>query len=355
MKNFTLLLFMLLTIFGFAQQSLSQTEKNFDLDREAITLFDYRNTFEEEVLYQSCHGTFYNPEGILELNTLGLDSLWSVGIVNKGEWDTTFLKPNHRPYSLATDTINPYPINQHAVFEIDVQKPDWAIEENNCWSYFVFQMDFACNTDTLKDGMYIEISFDGGEHFVNALDMDAVLNTNNAPDNILNIAAAQSSFVQDNILGYSGIVREDYGGNNMETFEIDLEWNNEHGFEVKHAKIRVHFVSDSIDTQKNGIIINDLWIQVDDFCFSNVNQTRLENTFTYAFPNPVQSKSKIVFPNPKHKTATVYIYSPLGKLVNTINTQNDCININANTYSKGVYTFKVHCNNHINSGKFVVL
>ncbi len=94
-----------------------------------------------------------------------------------------------------------------------------------------------------------------------------------------------------------------------------------------------------------------------DYCFfqnsSGITQENINNI--QVFPNPVQGKSKIVFPNPKHKTATVYIYSPLGKLINTINTQNDCIEINANTYSKGVYTFKVHCNNNINSGKFVVL
>ncbi len=242
MKNFTLFLFMLIAIGGFTQQTLAQTENNFDLDRELIYIYDYYNTFEEETHMNDYQGTINNPEGILELNTLGLDSLWSVGIVNKGEWDTTFLLPNDRPYSLATDTINPYPISQHAVFEIDVKKPDWAIEENYCWSYFMFHMIFSCDTDTLTDGMYIEISFDGGEHFVNALDMDAVLNTSNAPD-FVNISSAQSSFVQDSILGYSGIVkRNDYWGNNMEYFTITTNWDDEHALYVNHAKIRVHFV-----------------------------------------------------------------------------------------------------------------
>jgi len=361
MKKVTFIfIFLGLTILAMAQKETENPELSNGNEREVlpVTIFFYMNEFEESYYYDDFLGYNYDTTGIFELNTMDSDSLWCVGMPNKGVWDTTTLLSFSRPNALMTDTVNAYPPNNHSIFELNIKKPEWTYYYNYCWSRFLLQMGFACDTDSLNDGMYFEISFDGGDNFANLLDSTSIINLPNGPDRIENFAFPQYSFVMDTIVGYSGIVKElTTQGVYMENIEAEFLWDDENGFDVTEAIIRVHFVSDSIDNQRKGVIIDNLYVLVEEWCHYVSIDDFEERTSDEVFvtPNPVSDLSKICFKNEKNELAQIRVFSNTGELVKVYATQENFVEISKSEFTKGIYIFQIQVGYKYNNGKFVVV
>jgi len=359
-KTFLIFMILVLAVSAMAQKETVNLDVNSDNLREVlpVTIFTYHDKFEESYYFDMFYYYNYDTTGILELNTLGLDSLWTAGMPNKDNWDTTFLMQHSRPLALMTDTQNYYPNNNHSVFNLNIEKPAWTYYYNYCWSRFLLQMSFACDTDTLKDGLFFEISFDGGSSFVNLMDSNLVLNSPNGPDRIDNFAFPQSSYVQDTIIGYSGIVKNNYSEYTyMESLEVDFLWDDENGFDVTDAIVRVHFVSDSIDNAKKGVMIDNLYVTVEEWChYVNIEEFKdEENEVVYVTPNPVSEKSKIVFENERSELAQIRVFSNTGKLVEVYTTRENFVEIIKSEFNKGIYIFQIQVGDKYYNGKFVVV
>jgi hypothetical protein len=359
-KAIFVFIFLVLAILTMAQKETVNKDVNSDNLREVlpVTIFNYHDKFEESYYFDMFLYYNYDTTGILELNTLGLDSLWTVGMPNKDNWDTTFLMQHSRPLALMTDTQNYYPNSNHSVFNLNIEKPAWTYYYNYCWSKFIFSMSYVCDTDTLKDGMFIEVSFNGGEDFVNILDTSAIYNAENSPDLIENLTDYKSSYVQDTILGFSGGI---FGNipeqSNFSGFAAEFWWDDENGFDVTNARIRVHFVSDNVDNNKKGIIIDDLSILVEEWChYVNIEEFKHEeNEIVYMTPNPITENSKIFFENTENDLAQIRIFSNTGKLVDMYTTRDNFIEISKFEFNKGIYIFKIQVVDKYYYGKFVVV
>lgn len=325
-----------------------------------VTIFYYHDEFEESYYYDEYLGYNYDTTGILNYNVLGLDSIWMAGIPNKSVWDTSYLHEQSRPKALLTDTVNPYPPNNHSVMEINVEKPAWTAMYNYCWSLFVLQFDFACDTDTLKDGMYIEISFDGGQSFVNSMNPEAILNANKGPDNIDNFSVSQMSIIGDSVLGYTGnIINNVYEpGLNypyMESFSLGLWWDDVHGYDVTNAKVRMHFVSDSIDNTRQGIMLDYLSVYVEEWChYIGIENEKQDTDKPFLYPNPLTRESKIQYNNNSNKLAKLNIYNSTGALIHKTKTYNDHFMIGNKNFKSGIYFYQLIVGDANYTGKFIV-
>ncbi|MFP4664212.1 MAG: T9SS type A sorting domain-containing protein [Bacteroidales bacterium] len=359
-KAIFIFIFLVLAILTMAQKETVNQELSNGNSREVlpVTIFYYMNEFEESYYYDDFLGYNYDTTGIFELNTMDSDSLWCIGAPNKENWDTTILDGFSRPNALITDTISNYPNNNHSVFELNIEKPEWTYYYNYCWSRFIFQMSFICDTDTLKDGFFIEISFNGGGDFANILDTTAILSAENSPDRIDNLTSFRSSFVMDTIFGFSGNIR---GGvpeiTELDCFSSIFWWDDVNGFDVTNAKIRVHFVSDSIDNQRKGVLIDNLTVSVEEWChYVDIDDfENPKNESVFVSPNPINENSKILFNNTENNLAQIRIFSNTGKLIEVYSTKKDFIEISKSEFNKGIYIFQIQVGDKYYNGKFVVV
>lgn len=359
---FILLIFILCST-SFAQRNTPDCNKNKNSKEVLpVLIFEYYDKFEESHYYDEYLGYNYDTTGILNYNVLGLDSLWMAGIPNKSEWDTSCLQEPSRPKALLTDTANPYPPNNHSVMEIHVEKPAWTAMYNYCWSRFLFKVDIACDTDSLKDGMYMEISFDGGQSFVNAMDTGAILDANNGPDEIMNIENLESyplSMIGDSVLGFTGHFNNVYEPESnypyMEGIGLEYWWDDAHGYDVTEAVIRIHFVSDSIDNPRQGIMMDDLYVLVEEWCYYVGKEDIEQNTNKpFLYPNPLTTESKIYFNNNSNKLAILNIYTSTGALIHKEETYNEHFIIGNKNFNPGIYMYQLNVDNTTFSGKFIV-
>ena len=323
-----------------------------------VTIFRYYDGFESFGYWDEYLGVIENDSNlnIIRYNVLGFDSLWCAGTPNKSEWDSTYLPLLSRPNALLTDSVNSYPPNNHSVMEIVVEKPVWTEMFDFCWSSLGLSFGFICDTDTLNDGIYIDISFDGGNNFVNALDFDALLEVNNGPDTIQHYSNLDISMIQDSILGFSGRMINESGISFLEGFNLKLRWYDESGFDVSEAIIQLHFISDSIDNYKQGILIDEFLVTVKEWChYVDVDDLEFpENDELIAFPNPVVNKSLIRFPNGTNQIAILSVFNSLGQLEMNRRTENDYFIVKNVDFDIGIYHYILVVDNRRYCGKFVV-
>ncbi|HKK64046.1 MAG TPA: T9SS type A sorting domain-containing protein [Bacteroidales bacterium] len=327
-----------------------------------VTIFAFGDRFEYFAYSDEYQGLIENDSSlnILKYNILGIDSVWAAGIPEKNVWDSTILRDYSKPRALLTDTANPYPPNNHSVMEINVEKPAWTAMYNYCWSRFELIFDYVCDTDTLKDGMYIEISFDGGQSFVNAMDTAAILNANNGPDDIENFVASQMSMIGDSVLGYTGNIKNNWyepGGNHpyLKSFELILWWDDIHGYDVTNTIVRIHFVSDSIDNPRQGIMIDDLGVKVEEWCYViGKEENELNNNKHTLYPNPVIKESWLKFNNKNRHKASLKIYNSTGSIVFTDVTKENQFIISNRQFKPGIYMYRLIVGDTNYTGKFIV-
>ncbi|MDA3912360.1 MAG: T9SS type A sorting domain-containing protein [Bacteroidales bacterium] len=356
--NLLLVFLIMLQFNGFAQHERPRWVTENSKEVLPVTIFRYKDGFEYFGYWDEYLGLTENDSSlnILRYNVLGLDSLWCAGMPNKSEWDSTYLPLSSKPNALLTDSVNTYPPNNHSVIEIVVEKPAWTEMFNYCWSTLDIKFGLICDTDTLNDGIYIDISFDGGNSFVNALDFNALLEVDNGPDIIEHYSNLDISMIQDSILGFSGRMINEGGISLLEGFDLKLKWDDQSGFDVSEAIIQIHFISDSIDNNKQGILIDELSVTVKEWChYVGVNDLEFaENNELIAFPNPVLNESLIRFPNGTEQIATLSVFNSLGQLELNCRTENDYFIVKNEDFDIGIYHYTLVVDDRRYCGKFVV-
>lgn len=226
-------------------------------------------------------------------------NIWELGTPSKVIFDSAY----SLPLALVTDTINTYPNNNTSSFSFIV----WT----DCnWSAVYFMHRF--NTDTLSDGCVIEYSVDGGTTWNNIINSTYTLwNFYSNSDTI----ASNSSKP-----GYSGTA--DWAASSFQGFTLDTV-----------VEYRFTFTSDSINTNKDGWMIDN--IQIQNSWFSGVNEIN-ENASIQIFPNPtsnivsIQTDTSVHFKSAEMKDV-------FGKTLLTTNQST----IDLSKFEAGVYLIKI--------------
>jgi len=324
MKNLTLqLAIILFSINGFSQN------KNLKDDPRA-TLHFFITDFEGNNSYLNCTDTI-NPWVI---DTINAENIWQIGKPNKVFFDSAHNVPN----CIVTDTIKPYPINNHSTFEFNVKKPIGM--EYRGWSSVSLYFDHKYDTDSLYDGGYIDVSYDGGNSFTNII-----------YDNINGAETYSSHFYKNDDTICGGIPAFTGKSDGWAYTQLVIAWPYEHWDKTDSMIIRFNFKSDSVNNNKEGWLIDNIYFLLEDRTGIGVNENGGDNTLTF-YPNPVNDLLTIELKN--HEINLVKIFSLTGQLLlsKKINYANPTINT-ANL-TGGIYLIKViYKNNKTYTAKII--
>lgn len=274
MKTFLLTFFMALTLTAFGQNTINTAYAIF-ID------FEY----------------FYDSTSLsLEIDTSNTDNIWQIGSPQKVVLNQAESVPN----VLITDTINTYPINNTSSFV--VRYYNW-----NCPQIYG---SYYCDTDSLNDYGMIELSNDFGQTWINLT------------DSIHNNPILTNLTLTGNSNGWQSfnISFSDYVNNNQEDSLL----------------VKFTFISDSIDTQHDGLMFDNLA-----FCIAANTQNLYQLNNLKVFPNPTSDLLNFQFEEPIDN-AEIRIYSSIGQLMENQNIRNTDVEFNVSNWNKGIYFYGIY-------------
>ncbi|SRR5260221_3151536 len=269
-----------------------------------------------------------NFDDTFELQHLTIDTIshpnniWQIGVPQKTIFTSAYSAPN----VIVTDTLNPYPINDTSVFIITnvVYGNGWTLPHTASiiGQYFV-------NSDTLTDYGLIEFSPDNGVTWHDILNDTSVTN---------------------NVFWYSPIPILTGNSNGWQHFYVNLaplgSLFNIQLFDT--LLYRFTFISDSIQTNKDGLMFDNL--HFDDYS-EGIPEIQNQNLISLS-PNPVNDQLII------HRTKIsdqeqIQIFDFTGRLM--LDNKNFFGNIiNTKSLSSGIYFLRYSDAKNFCVKKFVV-
>jgi len=256
-------------------------------------------------------------------------NIWQIGKPDK----TFFISAYSKPNAIVTDTTGFYPVNNYSYFDIIIGSFNIT---NYPQSIFV-SMEHKFDTDTLKDGGYISVSWDNGATFTNIIEdsdypgitpMDSFLANYNIDINL---------YGKGNTL-YNG----EYGfsGKSNDWIKTQFAWSYVlTALPIDTMILRFNFISDSINSNKEGWLIDNIELFREDLPGSLFNATT--NDLITISPNPACDNIVInTIMNPSNES-TISILSISGKLM-----MSDHFNIypkvlDIGSLQSGIYLIKI--------------
>lgn len=235
-------------------------------------------------------------------------SSWQIGNSDKPFFSDT----NATITALMTDTSQTYKINDSSFFDLNFDSSHISPSYYN----LLVEFDHKLETDTLLDGGYITVSFDSGAIWYNVSEFKA---TGGFFDNNIYFEFFDENLYTENdtlnsgIPAYTGTFDWTHSAFQMIQFPIKLASQD-------HLLIRFNFVSDSIDTNKDGWIIENIKTSIVKIT-GNVNNESLSSSQLKTYPNPV-SKGYVTVELTdlqSKKAKQIYLVDYHGKLIKRFN------------------------------------
>jgi hypothetical protein len=226
------------------------------------------------------------------------ENIWQIG-----EPQQDILNEAHSPtHVIMTDTIADYPTNNLSSFEFQVSD-DGGMLFNRIVSFW-----HKIDSDTLKDGGYIEFSYDGGENWYNVLEHQALF-----PD---------VDFYSENLYGeddtlIGGI--NGFSGTSTEWTRTRLQWIWYYPVRMDFdtLSLRFNFMSDAIETAKEGWMIDDIGVHYVEMGGSVENGTKNEVNMNI-HPNPCGVHTVLTFNTSNCLNGDILVTAMDGRVVKTI-------------------------------------
>lgn len=180
----------------------------------------------------------------INIDTTNVNNDWTIGSTMK----PFFGQANSFPNAIMTDSLNPYSSNNLSYFDVGVNQNTFS---GYGFPYnLYFQFDHKYETDSLIDGGYITLSYDSGQTLVNVInDSTCIMCWPNI--NSENLYTTNDTLVNGEY-GFSGT-------SDWKTSTFQWVWV----LPVKYMAsdsliIRFNFVSDNVQTNKDGWIIDNI-------------------------------------------------------------------------------------------------
>jgi len=264
-------------------------------------------------------------------DTLNPNNIWRVGAPQKNIFTSAYSTAN----AIVTDLHNPYPVNDTSSFIITYVMKSLGVHE-----YMGIGGYFMSNTDSLLDFGKLEVSFDHGVNWIDLMD---------------------NSVIQNYFLlwtGYAGFdVLPSFSGNSngWQWFDVDLYFlydvnSQQYG---DTSLYRFTFISDGIQSNKDGLIFDDLY---------SYNGTLLSapqpanNLSSSAYPIPASDQVVIHFINESNEALSLQVFNSEGKeVMNIPSISGKSVSLNISDLSAGIYFYKFSnpANRFSSFGKFV--
>jgi hypothetical protein len=304
---------------------------------------DYRTGFE------------YNYDWI-KIDSLNPNNCWQIGAPHKilfnigcGLWDPTKYKVSK---VIVTDTVRPYPPNTFSRFQFEIKKNPYE-----CFGTLSITFEHKYDCDSLHDGGFIELSKDGGNTWENCgyagygnyQHFGAVnFYANRSPEN--HLLWLEPTKIRGEIPAFTGTKKDWEYVDLMYTF-YQKDW-----FRYNSLIVRFTFMSDSIDTGKEGWMIDNLNIAMRISCGEGINENNSKNAIYSVFPNPVTDESELRLPENLKGKSEIDVFDLTGKRIRTYRIVNQQkITIRKFDYRTGMHYFCMRNNNYVVfCGKFIV-
>jgi len=236
--------------------------------------------------------------------------LWQIGSSDK-------IILNYSGITIMTDTIDYYPPNTNSSFQLKIPAGNMGFSYLSC----VYKTD----TDTLTDYGLIQLSIDNGNTWLNI----------------------------DSLLGLTPPVLT---GRTMAGISYYFQYSIISGFSPNICdtiRYKFSFISDSIDTNKEGIQYNSIQIvNWADFIY----EKSLNNTI-FISPNPTTNEITLEFEQSNSENTQLEIKNILGQTVYSETFKNNLgkqtKNIDVSLFQNGVYFIQLKNQNKIYSAKFI--
>ena len=225
----------------------------------------------------------YSKDSHIIIDTLSNpDNIWQIGKPDKPVFTNAFNSIN----AIVTDTMNPYPVNDTSVFIIEHYRAgSWGTGNYELTLKFWYQFD----SDTLTDYGMIEVSFDSLQSWINLI-----------TDTIYNL---WGSYPKPVLTGNS---------NGWQYFDLELGDLKYLGDIDDTIYYRFTFISDSIQTNKDG------WM-LDDFEFTDYWEGIAEyknSDLIRVYPNPAKEYFALDYEvQGNYRELRIDIVDAIGKLV----------------------------------------
>jgi len=230
----------------------------------AIFLCTLENISAQSNVWMYDFENWYSPEPLIFETASDPNNIWQIGPPQKTVLNTAFSVPN----VLITDTLSPYPAGDTSIFYVLHQHPAGA----NPLAIFSVFGHYWVNTDSLSDFATIDISPNNGATWINVF-TDPVF----AP-----LIAADSDMPV--LTGNSGGWK--YFFINMLPVSDSMPPNN--GDIIIY---RFTFISDSVQTNKDGLMFDDLGF----YAFTEGIENLNDDFQISVYPNPVSDVLQISF------------------------------------------------------------
>jgi hypothetical protein len=196
--------------------------------------------------------------------------------------------------------MNTYPVNNTSSFIVNYLT-------SNCPH---IEGVYYCDTDSLNDYGLIELSVDNGQTWINIL-KDSIIPQFNAP-----ILTGNS--------------------NGWQYFSLDF-WQLMSGGELDSFLVKFTFISDSIDTQQDGLMFDNLG-----FCISVNTKNKYVINNLKVFPNPTSHLLSFEL-EISQKNTEIRIYSAIGQIVGqtALPLPQNTVQFNVSDWNSGVYFYGV--------------
>ena len=264
-------------------------------------------------------------------------NIWQIGTPAKAFFDTAYSLPN----AIVTDTVNPYPTLNHSYFDLIIPNTSYY------YAGLIVGFKHKFETDTSSDGGYIEVSYDKGISWNNVI-IDGIIN-NPLEFNTENLYTLQDT-LKGGINGFSGT------SNGWIYTKIQWIWFMPvKTYPPDTLIMRFNFISDAVQTNKAGWMIDNILISYADLG-SSINEVENYNYNINITPNPVENVSKITFDNLKNENLMITVFNTFGQKIKEIpNIKTKQIEISKNDFNSGLYFIQISNNNSILGVKKLVV
>lgn len=272
--------------------------------------------------------TFEAPYEFIEVDTSSLN-VWQVGQPSKSIFDSAY-SPDH---AIVTDTSNYYPVNNHSYFDLKIGEFNYGYYS----SFDVFlEFKHKFDSDTLIDGGYITVSYDDGLTWFN------IINDNS---NFWDVKPNNDGFSGDNIYTeFDSLQNGEFGfsGSSNGWMTTWFSWfvlpvKSTTDFWGDTMIVRFNFVSDSLETNKEGWMIDDIKLYSVELGGSSTQLHELEFRIS---PNPFSEIAIIELDN--FQELELSISDIQGRIFSKSKFhKNEIVTINKGNLGPGVYFVKL--------------
>ena len=258
-------------------------------------------------------------------------NIWQVGHPQKNLFGEAYSFPN----AIVTDTVKPYPPNDSSVFVI--KNVIGGVISN-----LTLTGKYYSNTDSLHDYGKIEFSLDNGSTWTDLLNDSTLIDTINGE-------------IIHGFLNYLNIEKPVLTGssNGWANFGIDIWFQGDlYGIYRDTVLYRFTFVSDSIQTNKDGLMFDDLGFYG---LVEGIEEKGFAPIGSYCFPNPARDRLTIRFENKTRTTFELKVFDISGQVIKELNTNSNQVVLPVQNFESGLYFYKLvdQKNKRISTGKFV--